>query len=587
MKVLYVTTSPTPDARVVLADLLWLEPELDIRTVEGADRALTEIRSAGDYGALFIAPSVQHKEALGLIASLRGDRNPIAVVALVTEDDRPFIRTAITGGADDVLVLRGKRLIASLHRVFLRQLVSTLARQGARKSQGPAAQLPGPSVAAEAEIERLKAALAAAERRISALSESAQGATAALAALRVEHDHLRESEAFERALRDRDREDLANLMRELREERDRRVVLAGTLTQTEDDAWAKRTALQEDVAAAADVADRLHQVAHHTQSIQTQLERELVERVGERERLMDNALIGYAVLTRDGQIVRCSNTFAAILGYSDAAEAIEASARGTFAGMADHLQVLAQLDQGAAVDRFESTLRRADGRPVHVLTSATLVPAAAGDEPMVERLVVDLTDQATAEIELRLARRLEAAGRLAAEMASEIETAAAAVEREGNSTPARRELTLLVRQLVAFSRQQAKPAGFLSLNDAIRRAEPALRQIASGAVDIHIELGNIESVTAGEDDLEHLLLDVVGTAAGCLPFGGRLTLTTSSETDSTFVLRTTLAVTAAGYGVLPCMTTPSLVRHTARCGGSLRISGEAGRSSTLHVHLPC
>ena len=140
---------------------------------------------------------------------------------------------------------------------------------------------------------------------------------------------------------------------------------------------------------------------------------------------------------------------------------------------------------------------------------------------------------------------------------------------------------------MAFSRHQAKPAGFLSLNDAIARAEPALRQIAGGAVDFHVDLGNIEPVTAGEDDLEHLLIDVVTAAAECLPFGGRLTLTTSSETDSTFVLRTTLSVTAAGYGVLPCVTSPSLVRHTARCGGSLRISGEAGRSSTLHVHLPC
>ena len=584
MKVLYLTTSQTPDARVVLADLLWLEPDLDIRTVDGADRALTEIRSAGDYGALFLGPSVPHKEAVALIASLRGDRNPIAIVAVVTETDRPFVRNAVTAGADDVLVLRGKRLVASLHRVFLRQLASTLARQGSRKPQSPMAPSPGPNGAAESEIDRLRAALAAADKRIATLSETAENATSALAALRVEHDQLRETEGFERALRDRDREALANLMRELREERDRRMVLAGTLTQTEDDARAERAALQEDVAVAA---DRLHWVAHHTQSLQTQLEREFAERVAERDLLTGNALIGHAVFTRDGQIVRCSDTFAAILGYSDARDAMDASARGTFAGVPDHQQVLAQLAESGTIDRFESTLRRADGRPVHVLSSATLLPAAVDGDPMVERLIVDLTDQAGAEMELRLARRLEAAGRLAAEMATQIETAAAAVEREGRSSPAQQELTLLVKQLVAFSRHQAKPAGFLSLNDAIKRAEPALRQIVSGAIDFQLDLGSVEPVTAGEDDLEHLLVDVVTTAAGCLPFGGRLTISTSSATDSTFVLRTTLAVTAAGYGVLPCASTSSLVRHTARCGGTLRISGEPGRSSTLHVHLPC
>jgi len=622
MKVLYATTSQAPNARTVPADLLRLESELEIRTVEGAAGALVEI-PAGGYGALFVSPSVPHNDTLALISSLRRDRTPIAIVAIVTDADRLFFRHAITAGADYVLLLRGERLIAvedtanrvrqkgqvalasepgadeiagktgtnrrrlvaSLHRVFLRHLPSEVAPDApATPAKGATPTPLGPHGSAEAEIERLTAALQDAEERIAALSDAAQSATAALTALRLDHDQLREAQAFERALRDRDREELARVTRDLREERDRRIVMEGTLAQTEDYAKAEQAALQEDVAAAA---DRLHRVAHNTQSLQTRLEQQLAGRVAERDRLTDNALIGHAVLTRVGQLVRCSDAFASMLGYADANEAVEASARGAFPGTPDHAEILAKLDQGGTLDRVESTLRRADGRPVHVLTSATLLPAAAGEDSQVERLIVDLTDQTAAEVELRLARRLEAAGRLAAEMASQIEAAVANLEREDRSSPAQQELTLLVGQLIAFSRHQAKPAGFLSLNDAVARAEPALRQIAGGAVDFRFELGNVQPVTAGEDDLEHLLIDVVSTAASCLPVGGRLTLSTSSETDSTFVLRTTLSVTAAGYGVLPCVTSSSLVRHTARCGGSLRISGEAGHSSTLHVHLPC
>jgi DNA-binding NarL/FixJ family response regulator/PAS domain-containing protein len=720
MKVLYVTTKPATDARVVLVDLLALEPQLEIRTVEGAAGALFEIRTVGGYGALVVSPSVPHKEALALISNLRRDRTPIAIVAVITDTDRAFFPLAMTAGADDVLLLRGERLIgveqtrkrirqsrhvvpepgqtrlrliyagqdeqiwtlisevpfvqairtsaaedgtiattmsdegtqvpadmlliderpgevhplqvvkwcgahasgtplmvltspaagdvggaaielgadeivsktgtyrrrlvASLHRVLLRRLASEVAPGKKPPARRAVAQPTGPQGATEAEIDRLTIAVRAAEKRMGTLSETAQSATSALTALRAEHDQLREEQAFERALRDRDREKLAAVTRELREERDRRIVLESTLVQTEDHDRAERAALQEDVATAA---DRLHQVAHNTQSLQARLERQLADRVVERDRLTDSTLIGHSVLTRDGELVRCSDAFASMLGYTDAAEAIDASARGTFPGTPDHAQILARLDAGDTIDRLESTLRRADGRPIRVLTSATWHPGAGEDEPQVERLVVDLSDQAAAEIELRLARRLEAAGRLAAEMATPIETAVASLEQEGHSSPAQRELALLVKQLVAFSRHQAKPAGFLSLNDAIARAEPALRQIAGGAVEFHVELGNVEPVTAGEDDLEHLLIDVVSAAAGCLPFGGRLTLTTSSGTDSTFVLRTTLSVTAAGYGVLPCVTSPSLVRHTARCAGSLRVSGEAGRSSTLHVHLPC
>jgi DNA-binding NarL/FixJ family response regulator len=720
MKVLYVTTSKAADARTVLADLLLLEPALEIRTVEGAPAALFELRTAGGYGAVFIAPSVAANQTLALISSLRRDRTPIAIVAIITDADRAFFARAITAGADDVLVLRGerlvavedtlkrlrqnrhvgpepgqsklrliyagqddvawtllsevpfvranrtsaagdgsiptvmsdespdqaadvvviderpgdvhplevvkwcrvhaagtpvvvltspasgdagaaalelgadeivsktatygRRLIASLHRLFLRRLASETAPAAPVKpSQEPAASS-GLRGATKAEIDRLTSVLRAAEARIGALTEAAQSATIALTALRADHDQLREAQAFERALRDRDREELTALARELREERERRMVLAGTLAQAEDRAKAERATLEENVAAAA---DRLHRVAHNTQSLQTRLEYQAAEGLAVRDRLTDNALIGHAVLTRDGQLIRCSETFASMLGYADANDALESSVGGTFPGTPDHAQMLAKLDQGATLDRVESTLRRADGRPVPVLTSAALLFVPGEFDPQVERLVIDLTDQAAAEVELRLARRLEAAGRLAAEMATQIETALARVEREGHSSPAQEELARLVKQLTAFSRHQAKPAGFLSLNDAIARAEPALRQIAGGGVDFQIELGDVEPVTAGEDDLEYLLVDVVGAAAGCLPFGGRLTLTTTSGTDSSFVLRTTLSVTAAGYGVLPCVTSPSLVRHTARCGGSLRISGEAGQSSTLHVHLPC
>jgi hypothetical protein len=276
-----------------------------------------------------------------------------------------------------------------------------------------------------------------------------------------------------------------------------------------------------------------------------------------------------------------------LLGYVTAKDAIASSGNRAFSGTPDHVQIVARLNKGAAVDRVESTLRRADGRPVRVLTSAVLLPSSDGD--VVERLVIDLTDKAAVEMELLLARRLEAAGRLAAEMAPHIEAALADLERHGDEKAAadRERVGLLVRQLLSFSRHQAKPAGFLSLNDAIVRAEPLLRQSAGGAVDFELQLADVEPVAAGEEDIEHLLVEVVNAAASCLPSGGRITLATSLETDSTFVLRTTLTAIAAGYGVLPCVTPSSLVRHTSRCGGTLRISGEAGRSTTLHVHLPC
>lgn len=683
MKVLYVNTTDAPEPAAYLADVLRLAPEAEIHSVVGAAGALLELRGDEKYRAVFLAPSVPHNEALALISSLRRDRAPLAIVAIIRESDRLFFAHAMTAGADDVLVIGAEGVVdvedtvdrirhnrhtplssgaAPLRVTYLgndepvfglvsgipfvevtrteaadngsvalepadalivdeqpgaaHQLqvvkwlkanepglpVIVLTAPAAGDVGGAALELGADEVVNKsgtyrrrlvASLHRLflkKDAPAAAPggrlfERIEALSEAAQSATIALTTLRAEHDQLRETLAFERAMRERDREEVALLTRELAAERERRGVIERTLNQAETAHEAERRQLQEDVAAAA---DRLHQVANSTQVVQARLERQLAEKNAERDRLTDNALVGHAVFTRGGRLVRCSSMFASLLGYLSPEEALEASAGKSFPGTPDHEQILRQLDEGAAIDRIESTLRRADGRPIRVLTAATLLSGAIPeDEPVeaIERLVVDLSDRRTAEVELQLARRLEAAGRLAAEMAPQIESALRDLERGDGEHRGR--LALLVRQLLAFSRNQAKPAGYLSLNDAVSRLERSLRQFAGGAVDFEITLGDVEPVTAGEEDIEHLIVELVTSAAGSLPFGGRLTLTTASETHTTFVLRTALTVTAAGYGVLPCVTSPSLARHVARCGGTLQASGESGRTSTLQVFLPC
>ena len=334
-------------------------------------------------------------------------------------------------------------------------------------------------------------------------------------------------------------------------------------------------------------ADRLHVIAHETQVLQSRLESELAAQAARRDRLVEQGLFGYAVLTEDGRLVRCSQSFADMLGYPSAEHAVRSSGGGAFAGLPDHAAVVEALRSDTLSGRVESTARRADGRPFRVLTSAGWLREDGNDGPLVERLVVDVADRSELEAQLRLARRLESAGRLAAEMSPEIEDALAAWSAEGGSDQAR--AIALVRQLLAFSRRQARPAGYLSLNDAIRRAEHLLRPIAGEAITLRFSLGEVESVAASEDDIEQLILEVVVAAAATLPFGGTLDLQTAPTIAgaTNFVLGTQLTAVAAGSGVLSLVTSSSLTRTISRCGGLVRTSVEAGRSNVLHVILPC
>jgi signal transduction histidine kinase len=273
-----------------------------------------------------------------------------------------------------------------------------------------------------------------------------------------------------------------------------------------------------------------------------------------------------------------------MFGFESEADAMAAPA--PFAGLPDHAHVIDRLEAGLSVDRVESVLRRPDGRPFRALTSAAFTPGEDGRPATIDRLIVDIDDRARLEEQLRLARRLEAAGRLAAEMSPEIDPVLAAIEDPQAPPSDRRRAAMLVRQLLAFSRHQAKPAGMLSLYDAVRRAEPMLRQIAGDLAPLELRIEDAGTIAASEDDVEQLLAALVFAAAGTLPYGGTITISTRAIRTG-FDQWTELAVGAGGYGVHSVSISSSLARLVTKCGGTVHVTDDPARATTLHVHLPC
>lgn len=432
-----------------------------------------------------------------------------------------------------------------------------------------------------------------AEERIRDLTAEVRALADALARQRKANEELQEAQGFERAMRDRDREELTRLRQALSDERERRIVLEDTLRQTEDRSRAEREALEAQHVAArreleehvATAAERLHQVANDTQVLQTHLQNELAAQAAERDRLVQNHLFGYAVVALDGSLVRCNESFARMFGFDSVIDAVAASAGSAMPGLTDHAHVVQELQAGVTLDRVESVVRRANGHPFRVLTSAALLAPEAGERAQIERVFVDLDDRTQIEEQLRLARRLEAAGRLAAEMSGEIESLLPSLAESVALTADQARATTLIRQLIAFSRRQAKPAGVLSLTDAVRRAEPLLRQIAGDAVGLEIRLQDVGAVVAGEDDIEELLSAAVFSAVGSLPGGGTVALETRSA-HSGFEEHTELIVRASGYGVQSALVSASLARLVNRCGGTVRVADDPARATTLHIHLP-
>jgi hypothetical protein len=276
-----------------------------------------------------------------------------------------------------------------------------------------------------------------------------------------------------------------------------------------------------------------------------------------------------------------------MFGFSSAEDAVAQSTGVLFPGLPDHARIVATLETHDTVAQVESTARRADGRPFRVRTAATLLAAAPGAGASVERVCLDLTDRQQLEGQLRLSRRLEAVGRLAVEMSDVVEPLLDRLDAGDHPADSgERRLAVLVRQLLTFSHRQGRPAGYLSLNDIIRRREPSLRQVLAETVTLDLALSEIEAVAAGEDDLSVLVTTLVHAATVCLPYGGTVRVTTLSDTED-LVLRTRLTVAATGYGALSTSLVSSLERLASRCGGTFRTSSEADHSISLHVHFPC
>jgi PAS domain-containing protein len=318
------------------------------------------------------------------------------------------------------------------------------------------------------------------------------------------------------------------------------------------------------------------------------LQSELTAHTAARDRFIESQLFGYAIVTPAGELVRCNEAFARMFGFENATDAVAASAGAPLPELVDHAHLMHQLHAGATIGRVESVVRRTNGQPFRVLTSATLRPVDAHDQDgpaLVERMFIDLDDRTRLEERLRLARRLETAGRLTAEMSNAIEPLLPSITDPAADVDDRERVSALVGQLLAFGQRQAKPAGLLLLHEAIRRAESRLRQLVGDDVTFDTYVEDVGVVAAGEDDIEAVLLALVFTARGCLPYGGTILMRTHA-TRSGFTEQTELAVSAAGYGVQPALISSSLERLVSRCGGTVHVGDEPARTTTLHVLLP-
>jgi PAS domain S-box-containing protein len=338
-----------------------------------------------------------------------------------------------------------------------------------------------------------------------------------------------------------------------------------------------------------------------------------------------------------GKWLYVSPQIESILGYSEE-EWLSESTEWMRHVLPEDWHVIERAEEASSRgEQFQAEYRitRKDGRVVWVSDSAVVV-RGSDSHPVMEGLIVDITERKQLENQLQQSRRMEAVGRLAGGIAHDFNNlltiikgyAEMALNRPGKPAEltadvqqignAAERASTLIRQLLAFSRKQVLQPKLLDLNASVEGLDKLLSRLMSSHIQMTTVYGkNIGTVKADPSQIEQVIMNLVVNARDAMPNGGRLTIETSNvELDANYALDhvsvkpgpyVMLAVSDTGVGIEPetlahifepFYTTKSGGRGTGlglstvygivkQSGGYIWVYSEPGKGATFKVYLPC
>ncbi len=282
----------------------------------------------------------------------------------------------------------------------------------------------------------------------------------------------------------------------------------------------------------------------------------------------------------------------------------------------------------------EYRMIHADGRIIWVRDSARVENRDAAK--IIYGVVSDITERKQLEEQLRQSQKMEAIGRLAGGVAHDLNNLLTVMtgysdllldHHSDDHDPERKDIeqikkaaeraTTLIRQLLAFSRQQVLQPKVLDLNTVIAGVEKMLQRLIGEDIDLVTRLGKeIGRVKADPGQIEQVIMNLVVNARDAMPQGGKLTIETANVELSPAYTRqhlgvkpgpcVLLAVSDTGVGMdteiqshlfEPFFTTKEQGKGTGlglaivygivrQSGGHIWVYSEPNQGATFKIYLP-
>jgi len=358
----------------------------------------------------------------------------------------------------------------------------------------------------------------------------------------------------------------------------------------------------------------------------------------ERFRLtFDQAAVGIAHVSPDGQVLRVNHKFCDIVGYS--AEELLAGKFQEITYPVDLEAEVTHVHRMLAGETqsylMEKRYVRKDGALVWVNLTDALVRHSSGDPKYFISVVQDITERKHLEDQFLQAQKMEAIGRLAGGVAHDFNNLLTVITgycqilltRLGDHDPIRKEINeiktageraaKLTAQLLAFSRRQIVRPEVIDLNTVVKDIDQLLHRLIGEdirlvtAVESGLWLVKVDGPQIGQ-----VIMNLAVNARDAMPGGGTITLHTANVNLDDEYARSHVGVKSGSYVMLsvsdtgcgmdaqtkarmfePFFTTKEQSKGTGlglstvygivkQHNGHISVASAQGKGSTVNIYLP-
>jgi two-component system cell cycle sensor histidine kinase/response regulator CckA len=268
-------------------------------------------------------------------------------------------------------------------------------------------------------------------------------------------------------------------------------------------------------------------------------------------RLFEEAPVAIARLDASTRIDACNAAFGRLTGY--ARSAARGRALADFLHADERADITARLGRIARGDdptgSMEARFVAQGGREVAVsLYAARVEQAASGSAELVLHFL-DVTDQKRLEVQFTQSQKMQAVGQLAGGVAHDFNNLLTAMigfcdllllrHRPGDPSFAdimqikqnANRAANLVRQLLAFSRQQTLKPTVTDITDPLSELTHLLRRLIGENIALQIvHARDLHLVRVDQGQFEQVVINLAVNARDAMPGGGRLTIRTANVT---------------------------------------------------------